>query len=153
MLAHNDQDNIIFLCKVAHGIQVNIAQVTLMCNAGTCRLRQHCIGSFPAKKCLYAPGQHYTSSYLVQCCLRRVWTTLNGQYCILSQHGRYNIAQVIFLIKVACLPWANIAQVISLCNFGPERSGHHCRLFSSAKLFVDCAMIGREMIDPLAAGK
>ena len=52
-----------------------------------------------------------------------------------------------------CLPWANIAQVISLCNFDPERSGHHCRLFSSAKLFVDCAMIGEEMIDPLSADK
>ena len=44
-------------------------------------------------------------------------------------------------------------QVISLCNFDPERSRHHCRLFSSAKLFVDWAMIGGEMIDPLAAGK
>ena len=32
-------------------------------------------------------------------------------------------------------------QVISLCNFDPERSRHHCRLFSSAKLLVDCAMI------------
>ena len=53
------------------------------------------------------------------------------------------------LFKVVCLPWANITQVI----FDPERSGHHCRLFSSAKLFVDCAMVGWEMIDPLAAGK
>ena len=44
-------------------------------------------------------------------------------------------------------------QVISLCNFDPERSRHHCRLFSSATLFVDWAMIGGEMIDPLAAGK
>ena len=25
------------------------AQVTFLCNAGTCRLRQHCIGYFPAK--------------------------------------------------------------------------------------------------------
>ena len=53
------------------------------------------------------------------------------------------------LFKVVCLPWANVTQVI----FDPERSGHHCRLFSSAKLFVDCAMVGWEMIDPLAAGK
>ena len=49
--------------------------------------------------------------------------------------------------------FSSIAQVISLCNFDPERSRHHCRLFSSAKLFVNCTMIGGEMIDPLAAGK
>ena len=122
---------IIFLCKVVHGIWVNIAQVTFLCNAGTCRLRQRCIGSFPAKTCLYSLGQHCTNNYLVQCCLRRVWTTLTGQYsyAMLFQHGRYNIAQVIFVIKVVCLPQANIAQVIFLCNFDPE------------------------MIDPLAAGK
>ena len=40
-----------------------------------------------------------------------------------------------------------------LVQFDPERSGQHCRLFSSAKLFVDCAMIGGEMIDPLAASR
>ena len=37
---------------------------------------------------------------------------------------------------------------VSLCNVDPEKSGHHCRLFSSARSFVDC-----ETIDPLAAGK
>ena len=116
---------IIFLCKVVHRIWINIVQVTFLCNAGTCRLRQHCIGSFPAKLCLYALGKHCTSNYLVQCCLRCVWTVLTGQH----------------------------VHVIFLCNFDPERSGHHCRLFSSAKLFVDCAMIGGKMIDPLTAGK
>ena len=138
---------IIFLCKVVHGIWVNIAQVTFLCNVGTCRLRQQCIGYFPVKMCFCALGQHRTSNFLVQCCLRVVWTTLTRQYsyAMLSQHGRYNILQVIFLIKVVCLPWANIAQVISLCNVDPERSGHHCRLFSSAKL--------GEMIDQLVAGK
>ena len=40
-----------------------------------------------------------------------------------------------------------------MCNFDPERSGHYCRLFSSAKLFVDCAMIRGEMIDEITAGK
>ena len=94
---------------------------------------------------------HCTSNFLVQCCLRRIQTTLTRQYCyaMWSQHGRYNIVQVIYLRNVFCLPWANIAQVISsLCNVDPKKSGHHCRLFSSARLFVDC-----ETIDPLVAGK
>ena len=34
-----------------------------------------------------------------------------------------------------------MAQVISSCNFDLERSRHHCRLFSFAKLFVECAII------------
>ena len=108
------------------------------------QIRQHCISCFPAKTCLRALGQHCTSNVLVQCYLRRILTILTRQYFypMLPQHGRYNIVQVIFLIKVVCLPWANIAQVIFLCNVGPERSGHYCRLFSSAKLFMDCAMIG-----------
>ena len=42
-----------------------------------------------------------TSNFLVECCLRRTWATLTGQYshAILCQHGRYNIVQVIFLEK------------------------------------------------------
>ena len=99
---------------------------------------------FPAKTCLSALGLHCTSNFPAQCCLRHFWATLTWQdsYAMLSQHGRHNIVQVIFIIKVICLPWANIEQVIFLCNVDPERSGHHCKLFSSAKLFVDCAMIG-----------
>ena len=66
---------IMFLCKVVHGICVNIAQVTFLCNAGTCRLRQHCICSFPAKACLYALGQHPSrhSDVLTTLWQRRCW--------------------------------------------------------------------------------
>ena len=38
--------------------------------------RQHCVGYFPAKICLCAQGQYCTSNFLLQCCFRRIWTTL-----------------------------------------------------------------------------
>ena len=139
---------IIFLCKVVWAVGINTAQVILLCNVGAGRSKQHCIGYFPAKTCLHALDQHWhcTSNFLVQRCLRcRTILTRQYSYAMLSQHGQYNNVQVIFLIKGVCLPWTNIlhTQVISfLCNVGPERSGQYCRLFSSAKLFVDCAMIG-----------
>ena len=156
MLVHKDWDNIVHYFPV---------------QSCSWHMGQRCTGNFLVQcwhmqikttlyrlfSCenVYAPDLHCASNYPVQCCLRRVWTTLNGQYfyAMLSQHGRYNTAQVFFLIKGVCLPWANIAQLISLCNFDPERSGHRCRLFSSAKLFVDCTMIGGKMTDPLTAGK
>ena len=52
----------------------------------------------------------------------RIWTILTKQYsyAMLSQHGRYNIVQVIFLMEVVCQPWANIAQVKALCNIVQE---------------------------------
>ena len=40
-------------------------------------------------------------------------------------------------MKVVCQLWTNIAQVISMCNVGPDRSRQHCRLFFRARLFVD----------------
>ena len=91
-------------------------QLIHLCSVDTGRSRQHCIGYFPAKTCLCALGQHCTSIFFVECCLRRVWTTLTLQnfYRMLSQHGQYNIVQVIFLIKVVCQLWANIAQVKAL---------------------------------------
>ena len=139
MLVHKDQDNIVFYFPVqscSRDMGQHCTGNFLVQNAGTWRLRQHCIGSFPAKTCLYALGQHCASNCLVQCCLRRVWTTLTGQYsyAMLSQHGRYNIAQVIFFIKVVCLPCANIAQVISLCNFDAERFDVTANKYSSKKI-------------------
>ena len=64
---------------------------------------------FPAKVYLCALGQHCASNFLMQCCLRRIWTTLTKQfsYARLSQHGWYIIIWVIFLRKV----------VFSVCNF------------------------------------
>ena len=58
---------IIFLRKVVHGLWVNIAQVTFLCNVGTGRLRQHCIGYFSHKSCLFAMSQHCTGDFPVQC--------------------------------------------------------------------------------------
>ena len=71
---------IIFLCKVVHGLWINIAQATFLCNVSTNRLRQHCIGYFPAKTCLCNLGQHCTINLQMQCCLRRIWATLTRQY-------------------------------------------------------------------------
>ena len=95
---------IIFLCKVVCGLWVNTGKVIFLCNVGSGRSRQHCIAYFPAKTCLCTLVQHCTSNFFVQCCLRRIWTTLTRQYsyAVLSQHGQYNIAYVIFLIKVVC---------------------------------------------------
>ena len=124
------QDNIAdyFSVKSCSWAVVNIAQVYFLCNVGPGKSRQHCIGHFPAKTCLCALDQHCTSYFLVQCYLISIWTTLTGQYsyAMLSQQGRYNIVQVIFLIKVVCQQWANISQVISLCNVGPDRFRQHC---------------------------
>ena len=118
-------------CKVVLGPWINIARVVSVCNFGQSRSRQHCIGYFPAKMCLSALGQHCTSNFLVQCSLRNIWTILARQYSyvILCQHGRYNIVSVIFLIKVACWPWANIPQVISSCSVDPDRPRQRCRFF------------------------
>ena len=70
-----------------------IVQVIVLCNLGPNRPRQNCVGYFPSKPLLRALGQHCTSSFLVQCALKCIWTTLNRQhsYAILSQHGRCNI--------------------------------------------------------------
>ena len=64
MFAHKGQNNIVDYfpvqnCSLDMGQH---AQVTFLCNAGTCRLRQHCIGYFPAKTFLCTLGQHCTSN-------------------------------------------------------------------------------------------
>ena len=84
---------------------------------------------FHAKPCLWALGQHCTTKFLVQCCLRLICSTLTRQYsyAVSSLHGRQN----------CCQPWANIAQVISLARL-PVRN---CRLISCTKFFVDCKLI------------
>ena len=47
---------------------------------------------FSAKVYLYALSQHCASNFLVQCCLRHIWTTLTRQYSLamLFQHGQHN---------------------------------------------------------------
>ena len=133
MLAHKDQVTllIIFPCKVVHGQWINIAQVAFLCKVSTGRLRQHCIGYFPAKRCLCAMGQHCTT---------------------LSETYLDNIDQTIFLCNV--VPAWSIQRCIGYFSHkfflftmaqhctDPERSGHHCRIISIAKLFMDFAVIG-----------
>ena len=72
---------------------VCIGQVIVLCNAGASRPRQHCVGYFPAKTCLCDRGQFCTNSFLVRCCLTRIWTTLSMRYShgMLSQLDRHNI--------------------------------------------------------------
>ena len=62
------------------------------------------ITSFPGKTCLYTLGQHQIINFLVQCCLKRIWTMLIRQYscAILTQHGPQKVQTFIFLIKVVC---------------------------------------------------
>ena len=69
-----------------------------LCIVGSGRSRQHCIAYFPAKTCLCAHGQHCTSNFFVQCCLRRIQTTLTRQYsyAMLPQHDQYNIVHRLF---------------------------------------------------------
>ena len=56
---------------------------------------QHPIGYFPHKSCLLAMDQYCTGNFLMQCC---------------------EPDRSIFLCKVVCGLWANIAQVILLCD-------------------------------------
>ena len=73
--------------------------------------------------CLCALGQYITSSFLVQCCLRRVDIAFTGYF-----PHKHCLSAIL----------ANIVQVISLCSVGSDRSIQNCRLFSCAELFVDC---------------
>ena len=57
-------------------------QTIFLCSVGTGRSRQHYIGYFPAKTCLCALRQHWTSIIFVQFCRRR--TTLTRQYSYAS---------------------------------------------------------------------
>ena len=85
---------IIFLCKVLCQVWAKISKLISSCNVGSGRSRQHCIAYFPAKTCLCDLGQHCSSKFFVQYCLRRILTKLTRQYfyAMLSDHGQCNIA-------------------------------------------------------------
>ena len=123
-----------------------------MCNV--CKVDQDKVlyGYFPAKRWLCGLSQHCTSNFLVQCCLRRIRTTLNIQYsyamlsqldrkllnksCLLTMGQHYTgkvlaqgwplliktTLQIIFLCNFVLELWVNIAQVIFLCNIGTGTS-------------------------------
>ena len=63
-----------------HANIVWIVKVIVLCSVDPSRPRQHYVGCFSAKTCLYAPGQYCASNFLVPCCLRRIWTTLSMRY-------------------------------------------------------------------------
>ena len=51
-----------------------------MSNLEPSRPKQNCVGYFPSKSLLRAQSQYCTSNFLVQCCLRRIWTTLSIRF-------------------------------------------------------------------------
>ena len=57
-----------------------IVQGTVLCNLGPSRPKKNCVSYFPSKSLLCPHGQYCTSNYLVQCCLRRIWTTLRLRF-------------------------------------------------------------------------
>ena len=88
---------------------------TLNKKSQDCSLQKHVCGVLWADDTVQ-------DSFIVQCCLRRVDTTLYIGY--FPQHCLSAIR-------------AYIAQVISLCSVGSNRSSQNCRLFSCAELFLD----------------
>ena len=84
-------------------------------------------------------GQHWQDNIPMQCCPVPVWLI---QHCL-----------GYFFIKIVCLPWANITQVISLCNVDPERSRTIVDYFPLQSCLWTVQWWVGEMIDPLAASK
>ena len=71
--------NTFFLQNTSGGCFCNV-QVIVLCNLGPSRPKQNRVGYFPSKSLLLAQGQYCTSNFLVQCCLRRIWTTLSIRF-------------------------------------------------------------------------
>ena len=71
--------NTFFLRNTSGGCFCNV-QVIVLCNLGPSRPKQNCVGYFPSKSLLRAQSQYCTSNFLVQCCLRRIWTTLSTRF-------------------------------------------------------------------------
>ena len=146
---------IVILCKVVLWLWINISQVVFVYLVVTGRLRQHCIGCFPAKTCLSALGKHCTSNFNVQCSLRRISITLTRKYsyAMLSQYGWYNIALVVFAKKVVCLPWANFAQWFPCEMLTQNDPDNIVAYFRQQSCLWSVQWQANEMIDPLPAGK
>ena len=77
-------------------------------------------------------SQHYTSNFLVQCCLRHVWATLTKQCCtsivdttlyrLFYQHCTGN-----FLMQCCPRYVQSKLQIIFLCDVVCGLCGQHCR--------------------------
>ena len=67
---------IMFLWTFFCGLWANIAQVIIfLCNVSQARSRVDFIGYFPAKRWYFALGQYCQSNFVVECCLRHIYTT------------------------------------------------------------------------------
>ena len=76
-----------------------IVLVIVWCNLGPSRPRQNCVGFFPSKSLLCTQGQYcamLSQTYLDNFVLTRQYSSE-----MLTQHGWYNIAWVIFSWKLS----------------------------------------------------
>ena len=114
-------------------------------------------GCFPAKRWVCGLGQHCASNFLVQCCLRCIWTTLTrlwnvGQHCA----GNCFLLSTTFSLSTSfscknmtvrsrsCNVVADVASLfghffdiwISLCNVVPAWSPWHCIGYFAKKGFL-----------------
>ena len=130
MLAHKAQDNIAdyFPVQSCSWVEATIAQVIFLCNVGSGRSRQHCIGYFSVKACLCTLGQHCTSN--LQCCamLHQMyldnidWATF---LCNVVPAWSIQHCTGYFLHK-SCILAIGQHCTVSLSNVGPDRSRQHC---------------------------
>ena len=102
-----------------------VAQVISLCNVAPNRTRQHC-RLFSCKNLFLGCGPTGTSNFLVQCCLRRIWTTLSIQYSYAIQPhlNRHNIVQVLLLRCRLIVGQYCISK--TLVQFWPSNSRQHC---------------------------
>ena len=91
--------NIVKLCYFVSAMY----QVIILCNLGRSRPKQNCVGFFLSKLLLRAQSQYCTSNFLVQCCLRRTWTTLSIRFKSFTKFTEKHLCQSVFLNKVAGL--------------------------------------------------
>ena len=146
---------IVILCKVVIWLWINISQVVFVYLVVTGRLRQHCIGCFPAKTCLGTLGKHYTSNFNVQCSLRRISATLTRQYsyAMLSQYGGYNIALVIFAKKMSVCHGLTLHRWFPCEMLTQNDPDNIVDYFRQQSCLRSVQWQANEMIDPLPAGK
>ena len=87
-----------FLQNTSGGCFCNV-QVIVLCNIGPSKPKQNCIGYFPSKSLLRTQGQYDTSNFLVQCCLRCIWTTLSIRFSYAEAIVRRCSVKKVFLKK------------------------------------------------------
>ena len=112
---------IIFRCKVVCGLWAGITHVRFLCNVATGRSDNIVWVIFLRKRvcALWANIAHI----IFLCNVSQMYLDNNDQTIFLcNAASAWSIQHCIgyFLIKVVCQSWANITQVISLCNVDPD---------------------------------